>query len=483
MNSETVMTWATDFQPALPEIYLTAAICVLLMADVFFGHRSKRFTPTFTLLLLAGGAVVTSLFANVDSRIVLFGDSYVADPLAVLLKLFGFLTIALALLYSREYLERRGVNRGEYYVLALTSLLGIFVLCSANSLLTVYIGIELMSLSLYAMVAFDRDNGTAAESAMKYFVLGAIASGMLLYGMSLLYGLSGTLKLDDLAAMQAGEPSLGIILGLVFVVIGVAFKFGAVPFHMWVPDVYHGAPTGVTLFLSTVPKIASFAFAFRLLAYGMGPVSSTWQDMLAPLAVLSMVFGNVVAIAQANLKRMLAYSAIGNVGFILLGFVAGTAAGYEAALYYTVAYVIMTLGSFGVLTLASRQGFEAEEIAHFKGLYQRDPLLALAMMFLMFSTAGIPPFVGFWAKFAIFQALWITGHLWLILIGAAASVIGVFYYLRIVKVMYFDPPGDLPAGPSASFGVRAVLALNAFAVLALGIAPNALIQLCARAIG
>jgi NADH-quinone oxidoreductase subunit N len=286
----------------------------------------------------------------------LFGDSYVADPLAVLLKLFGFLTIALALLYSREYLERRNINRGEYYVLALTSLLGIFVLCSANSLLTVYIGIELMSLSLYAMVAFDRDNGTAAESAMKYFVLGAIASGMLLYGMSLLYGLSGTLKLDVLASTAAGEPSLGIVLGLVFVVIGVAFKFGAVPFHMWVPDVYHGAPTGVTLFLSTVPKIASFAFAFRLLAYGMGPVSATWQDMLAPLAVLSMVFGNVVAIAQANLKRMLAYSAIGNVGFILLGFVAGSAAGYEAALYYTVAYVIMTLGSFGVLTLASRQG-------------------------------------------------------------------------------------------------------------------------------
>jgi NADH-quinone oxidoreductase subunit N len=483
MNTETAMTWATDFQPALPEIYLTAAICVLLMADVFFGHKSKRFTPTFTLLLLAGGAVVTSLFANVDTRIVLFGDSYVADPLAVLLKLFGFLTIALALLYSREYLERRGVNRGEYYVLALTSLLGIFVLCSANSLLTVYIGIELMSLSLYAMVAFDRDNGTAAESAMKYFVLGAIASGMLLYGMSLLYGLSGTLKLDILASTAAGEPSLGIVLGLVFVVIGVAFKFGAVPFHMWVPDVYHGAPTGVTLFLSTVPKIASFAFAFRLLAYGMGPVSATWQDMLAPLAVLSMVFGNVVAIAQANLKRMLAYSAIGNVGFILLGFVAGTAAGYEAALYYTVAYVIMTLGSFGVLTLASRQGFEAEEIAHFKGLYKRDPLLALAMMFLMFSTAGIPPFVGFWAKFSIFQALWITGHMWLILIGAAASVIGVFYYLRIVKVMYFDPPGDLPVGTTASFGVRAVLALNAFAVLALGIVPNALIQLCARVIG
>jgi NADH-quinone oxidoreductase subunit N len=476
------MTWAY-YQPALPEIYLTAAICVLLMADVFFGDKRKGFTPTLTLLLLAGGAAVTAIYANVDTRIVLFGDSYVADPLAVLLKLFGFVTIALSLLYSREYLERRGMNRGEYYVLSLTALLGIFVLVSANSLLTVYIGVELMSLSLYAMVAFDRENGTAAESAMKYFVLGAIASGMLLYGMSLIYGLSGTLKLDVLASTAAGEPSLGIILGLVFVVIGVAFKFGAVPFHMWVPDVYHGAPTGVTLFLSTVPKIASFAFAFRLLAYGMGPVSAAWQDMLAPLAVLSMIFGNVVAIAQSNLKRMLAYSAIGNVGFILLGFVAGTAAGYEAALYYTVVYVIMTLGSFGVLTLAARKGFEADELDHYKGLHKRDPLLALSMMFLMFSTAGIPPFVGFWAKFAIFQALWLSGHVWLIIIGAAASVIGVFYYLRVVKLMYFDAPGDLPAGPATGFGPRAVLALNALAVLALGIAPNALIQLCARVIG
>jgi NADH-quinone oxidoreductase subunit N len=407
----------------------------------------------------------------------------VADPLAVLLKLFAFLTIALALFYSREYLARRGMMRGEYYVLSLTALLGIFVICSANSLLTVYIGIELMSLSLYAMVAFDRDSGIAAESAMKYFLLGAIASGMLLYGMSLIYGLSGTLSLDELASKAAGEPSLGIILGLVFLVIGVAFKFGAVPFHMWVPDVYHGAPTGVTLFLSTVPKIASFAFAFRLLAYGMGPVGDAWQDMLAPLAVLSMVFGNVVAIAQSNLKRMLAYSAIGNVGFILLGFVAGTAAGYEAALYYTVVYVIMTLGSFGVITLASRKGFEADELDHYKGLHKRDPLLALAMMFLMFSTAGVPPFVGFWAKFNIFQALWLSGHVWLIIIGAAASVIGVFYYLRVVKLMYFDAPGELPAGPATSFGPRVVLALNAFALLALGIVPNALIQLCARVIG
>jgi NADH-quinone oxidoreductase subunit N len=481
MNS-TVYTWAS-LQPALPEIYLTAAICVLLMADVFFGEKRRGLAPTLTLLILAGGAAVTVLWANVPERVVLFSESYVADPLAVLLKLFGFLTIAVALLYSREYLDRRGMMRGEYYVLALTALLGIFVLVSANSLLTVYIGVELMSLSLYAMVAFDRDNGTSAESAMKYFVLGAIASGMLLYGMSLVYGLTGTLKLDTLAEMATGTPSLGVILGLVFLVAGVAFKFGAVPFHMWVPDVYTGAPTGVTLFLSTVPKIASFALAFRLLAHGLGSVGATWQEMLAPLAVLSMVFGNVVAIAQSNLKRMLAYSAVGNVGFILLGFVAGSEAGYEAALYYTFAYVLMTLGSFGVLVLASRAGFEAEDLDHFKGLHKRDPLLALVMLALMFSTAGVPPFIGFWAKFNIFQALWLTGHYWLILIAAMASVIGVFYYLRIVKLMYFDAPGELPAGASGAKSVRAVLALNGLAVLALGVVPNALIQLCARVIG
>ena len=487
MNPETEMaatafTWSS-LQPALPEIYLTAAVCVLLMADVFFGDRRRWLAPRLTLLLLAGGAAVTAFYANVDTRILLFGDSYVTDPLAVFLKLFGFVSIAVALLYSREYLERRGMMRGEYYVLALTALLGVFVMVSANSLLTVYIGVELMSLSLYAMVAFDRESGLAAESAMKYFVLGAIASGMLLYGMSLIYGMNGTLNLDDLAAKAAGEPSLGVILGLVFIVVAVAFKFGAVPFHMWVPDVYSGAPTAVTLFLSTVPKIASFAFAFRLLAHGMGSVGPSWQDMLAPLAVLSLVFGNLIAIAQTSLKRMLAYSAIGNVGFILLGFVAGTAEGYEAALYYTVAYVIMTLGSFGVLVLASRAGFEAEDLDHFKGLHKRDPLLALSMMCLMFSTAGVPPFIGFWAKFNIFQALWLTHHYWLIIIAAAMSVVGVFYYLRVVKLMYFDAPGDLPQGSSSTLAVRLVLLINGAAVLVLGIAPNALIQLCARVIG
>ncbi len=463
--------------PALPEIYLAIAVCVVLLVDVFAGRAAPRVTPTLTLLVLAAGAALLLAFAQVPSTVELFSGMYVTDPLANLLKLFAMLFVAVALLYSRHYLEARGLLKGEYYVLVLTALLGIFVMISAGSLLTMYIGVELLALSLYALVAFDRDNGVAAESAMKYFVLGAIASGCLLYGMSLVYGLGGSLLFSELAVALQGPASLGLIMGVVFLVVGVAFKFGAVPFHMWVPDVYHGAPSSVTLFVATAPKIASFALAFRLLAGGLEGISETWTQMLAIVAVLSTLVGNVVAIAQTNLKRMLAYSAVGNVGFILLGFVAGTEQGYEAALYYTIAYVIMTLGSFGVILLASRAGFEADELDHFKGLHARDPLLALMMMFLMFSTAGIPPFVGFWAKLQIFEALWTSNHVALVVFAAAVSVIGVFYYLRVVKIMYFDSPGDLPTTERHA-GVRLALGLNALAVLVLGLFPQSLLSLC-----
>ena len=463
--------------PALPEIYLAIAVCVVLLVDVFVGRAATRVTPTLTLLVLAAGAGLLLAFAQVPSTVELFSGMYVTDPLANLLKLLAMLFVAVSLLYSRHYLETRGLLKGEYYVLVLTALLGIFVMISAGSLLTMYIGVELLALSLYALVAFDRDNGVAAESAMKYFVLGAIASGCLLYGMSLVYGLGGSLLFSELAVALQGPASLGLIMGVVFLVVGVAFKFGAVPFHMWVPDVYHGAPSSVTLFVATAPKIASFALAFRLLAGGLEGISETWTQMLAIVAVLSALVGNVVAIAQTNLKRMLAYSAVGNVGFILLGFVAGTEQGYEAALYYTIAYVIMTLGSFGVILLASRAGFEADELDHFKGLHARDPLLALMMMFLMFSTAGIPPFVGFWAKLQIFEALWTSNHVALVVLAAAVSVIGVFYYLRVVKIMYFDAPGDLPTTERHA-GVRLALGLNALAVLVLGLFPQSLLSLC-----
>lgn len=475
-------TWS-GVAPALPEIYLAAAICVLLMVEVFFGERRRGLTGTLTLLAIAGGAALTLACAQVDARVTLFSGMYVADPLGTVLKLFAFLFLALALLYSRAYLEQRDILRGEFYVLALSALLGVFVLVSANSLLTVYIGVELLALSVYAMVAFDRTSGVAAESAMKYFVLGAIASGTLIYGMSMVYGLSGTLRLDDLAARLTEAPSLGLVLGLVFIVVAVGFKFGAVPFHMWLPDVYHGAPTAVTLFIATVPKIAYFALAFRLLAYGLGGLTGSWTQMLAVLAVLSLVVGTVIALAQTNIKRLLAYSAVANVGFLLLGFVAGTPTGYGAALYYMLAYVIVTLAGFGVVVVASRRGFEADELEHYKGFHARDPMLALSMMVVMFSTAGVPPFIGFWAKLRIIEALWETGHLWLVIIAAAASVVGLFYYLRVVKLMYFDAvPAGLPATEKRT-GVRFALGLNALAVLALGVVPNPLLELCERLLG
>jgi NADH-quinone oxidoreductase subunit N len=468
--------------PALPEIYFTAAICLVLLVDVFAGAAARRITPTLTLLVIAIGAALTLSYSQVQGAVEIFSGMYLADPLATVLKLFTMLFVAIALLYSRHYLDARGILKGEYYVLALTAMLGIFVIISAGSLLTLYIGIELLSLSLYALVAFDRDSGVAAESAMKYFVLGAIASGCLLYGMSLIYGMTGTLLLGELAAALQGEPSLGLIMGVVFVVVGVAFKFGAVPFHMWVPDVYHGAPTSVTLFIATAPKIASFALAFRLLSGALGNISETWIQMLVIVALLSALLGNVVAVAQTNLKRMLAYSAIGNVGFILFGFVAGTEQGYEAALFYTIAYVLTTLGAFGVMLLVSRPGFEADELDHYKGLHARDPLLAFIMMVLMFSLAGIPLTVGFLAKLQIFEALWNSNHLALVVFAAIVSVIGLFYYLRVVKILYFDAPGDLPV-PERHGAVKATLALNTAAVVVLGVVPQALIELCARALG
>ena len=445
---ENLITWAS-LVPVTPEICLVVAICAVLLVDVFAGEKRAGLTSTLTLLALAVSAALTVRYAHVTERVVLLNGMYVADELAFVLKLAGFLVVAVALLYSRSYLINRNILRGEYYVLALTALLGIFVLVSANSLLTVYLGVELLALSVYAMVAFDRDSGIAAESAMKYFVLGAIASGALLYGMSLIYGLTGTLELGEIAARLSTPSSLGVIMGLVFIVVAVAFKLGAVPFHMWLPDVYEGAPTSVTLFIGTVPKIGYFALALRLLAQGLAGMTLEWTQMLAALAVLTLVVGNVVAIVQTNLKRMLAYSTIANVGFIVLGFVAGTPDGYAAALFYTLQYVLVALGSFGVILIASRRGFEADKLDDYKGLYQRDPLSALAMMLLMFSTAGVPPLVGFWAKLRIFQALWETNHLWLVIIAAAMSVVGAYYYLRVIKLMYFDEP-VAPAPPAAA---------------------------------
>src|ERR1700730_15518236 len=473
---DTTMTWQS-IAPAISEIYMVAAICLILLVDAFAGQTRRGLTPTLTLIVLAVGAALTVAYGNVSHRIILFDGMYVADELAYVLKLCAFVFVAFALLYSRDYLEERGILRGEYYVLALTWLLGIFVLVSANSMLTAYIGVELLALSVYAMAAFDRDSGVAAESAMKYFVLGAIGSGALLYGMSMIYGMTGTLDLQQIGGQLHEPPNLGVTIGLVFIVVAVAFKLGAVPFHMWLPDVYQGSPTSVTLFIGTAPKIAYFALTLRLLAHGLGGIATEWSQMLSVLAILSLIVGNTVALVQTNIKRLLAYSTISNVGFIVLGFVAGTPSGYTAALYYTLIYILVVLGSFGVILLVSRAGYEADKLDDYKGLYQRDPLLALVMMMLMFSTAGVPPFVGFWAKLRIFQALWETQHTWLVLIAAAMSVVGVFYYLRIINLMYFDAPtGELPA-TVRSMGVRIVLAVNAAAVLVLGLLPSTLLDL------
>ena len=477
-----MMTAWHAMTPAIPEIYLAFAICVVLLFEVFVGVKRPGATSTLTLLVLVIGAALTVRYANVGHHEVLFDGMYVTDPLAFVLKLAAFLFVAVALLYSRMYLENRDILRGEYYVLALTALLGIFVLVSANSLLTVYIGVELLALSVYAMVAFDRESGVAAEAAMKYFVLGAIASGTLLYGMSIIYGLTGTLDLELIATKLTTPGSFGVILGLTFIVVAVAFKFGAVPFHMWLPDVYEGAPTSVTLFIGTAPKIAYFALILRLLAHGLAGTAADWTLMLTPLAVLTLIVGNVVAIVQTNLKRMLAYSTIGHVGFIVLGFVAGTPSGYTAALYYMLVYVLVALGAFGVILLASRKGFEADKLDHYKGLYQRDPLLALVMMVLMFSFAGVPPMVGFWAKLRIIQALWETNHLGLVVVALVMSVVGAFYYLRVVKLMYFDAaPDSLPA-TLRPLGPRFVIGVNAAAVLVLGVLPSPLLDLCSRLI-
>src|SRR5579862_5862572 len=468
--------------PAIAEIWVAAAACLVLLVDVFAGERRRGLTPILTLLMLILGAALTAQYGRVGERTVLFDGMYVADDLGWALKLAGFLFVAVTLVYSRRYLSDRQILRGEYYVLALTALLGIFVLVSANSLLTVYLGVELLALSVYALVAFDRDSGVSAESAMKYFVLGAIASGALLYGMSLIYGLTGTLDLAQIATRLHQPVPAGVILGLVFIVVAVAFKLGAVPFHMWLPDVYEGAPTSVTLFIGTAPKLGYFALTLRLLAYGLGGAVQEWSQMLAALAVLTLIVGNVVALVQTNLKRLLAYSTIANVGFIVLGFVAGTPDGYAAAMYYTLVYVLVALGSFGVILLASSRGFEADLLDDYKGLHSRDPLLAAAMMVLMFSTAGVPPFVGFWAKLRIFQVLWESGHLWLVVIAAAMSVVGAYYYLRVIKLMYFDQPArPLPPTPRSA-GVRFALGLNALAVLVLGLLPGPLLDLCARLI-
>ncbi len=465
---------------AAPEIFLATAICVVLLVDVFLRQEQRGITYTLSMLALVGSAAFSAWFA-VDQTTTAFSDSYVADPASHVLKMFAYLIVAIVFLYSRDYLKNTDLYKGEFFVLGLFGLLGIMVMISANSLLTMYLGLELLALSLYTLVAFNRESRTAAESAMKYFVLGAIASGMLLYGISLLYGLTGTIVLSELAVALAAPDAITvpILLALAFIIIGVAFKFGAVPFHMWLPDVYQGAPSAVALYIGSAPKIAAFALTWRVLAEGLGPLHPGWQDMLIVLAVLSLAIGNIVAIAQTNLKRMLAYSTISHVGFILLGFVAGTPEGLQAAMFYTFAYVLMATAAFGMIILLSRRGFEAENLEDFKGLNQRNPWYALLMLTIMISMAGVPPLLGFHAKLAVLSSVVDVGLMWLAVVAVLFAVIGAFYYLRVVRYIYFaDAVDRTPL--AAPRDLRVVLSVNAMLLVALGAFPGVLLDLCAR---
>jgi NADH-quinone oxidoreductase subunit N len=472
------MPYITPLLPAAPELFLLAMVCVVLVVDVFVASRGVSYA--LAQAALAGCLLITYLTASVEP-VTSFSDMFVDDVMADVLKLLTYVGVMTILVYARPYLAARGMFRGEFFALVLFATLGMMIMISANHLLTLYLGLELLTLSLYAMVALQRDSAVATEAAMKYFVLGALASGMLLYGMSMLYGATGTLGIPQLAEIILAGAAREVVLvfALVFVVAGLGFKLGAVPFHMWVPDVYHGAPTAVTVFIGSAPKLAAFAFIMRLLVQGLGAeqLVEEWSRMLAVMAVASLAIGNVTAIAQSNLKRMLAYSTIGHMGFLLLGILSGDVVGYGAGMFYVVVYMLMNLGAFGMILLLSRAGFEAENLDDFKGLNQRSPWYAFLMLLLMFSMAGVPPTVGFYAKLAVLQAVISAGYIWLAVIAVLFSLIGAYYYLRLVKLMYFDAPAD--TAPIAARGdVRLLLSANGLAMLVFGLLPEPLMALC-----
>jgi len=475
------MPFTFDFEnliPILPEIAILVLACTVLVVDLYLKEEQKGVNHVLTIVGLLIAIGVTGLVGGGERQVV-FDGSYVRDAMSDVLKILIFIVSLFAFVYAKDYLRDRNLWAGEYYVLGLFAVLGMSIMVSANNLLVVYLGLELLALCLYAMVAFDRDSTTGAEAAMKYFVLGALGSGMLLYGMSMIYGATGSIELAAVAqaATEQGTQNQVLVFGLVFLVIGIGFKFGAVPFHMWVPDVYQGAPTPVALFLSSAPKIAAFALAIRLLVDGLGGLHPDWQGMLIILALLSMGLGNLIAIAQTNLKRMLAYSTISHVGFIFLGLLAGSEQGYAAAMFYAIVYAVMAAGAFGLLLILSRQGFDAENLDDLKGLNHRDSWYAAMMALIMFSMAGVPPTVGFMAKLLVLESIVRVDLWWLALIGVFFSIIGAFYYLRIIKLMYFDEP--VTQKPlTAGSGARVALSVNGLAMLVLGIFPASLLSVC-----
>ena len=484
-------SWITVY----PEIVLLTLACVTAMVDLGVKSPNRTATYVLTVVTLVIVAVMQGLYATSGLNQYGFGKLVISDQMGNWLKCFSTIAVLVTLVYGRPYAGQRDMLRGgEMFTLSMFGLLGMFFMIGGNNFLVIYMGLELLTLCSYALVALRRDSEVATEAAMKYFVLGAMASGFLLYGMSMMYGATGSLDVNEVArAIASGQIKHQVLVfGLVFIVAGLAFKLGVVPFHMWVPDVYQGAPTVITLLIGGAPELAAFAICIRLLVEGMLPLAPDWQQMLMLLSIGSLLIGNFAAIAQSNLKRMLAFSTISQMGFVLLGLMSGVINGntissadaYGSAMFYVVTYVLTTLASFGIILLLSRKGFESEEIGDLAGLNQRSPLYAAVMALCLFSLAGIPPMVGFYAKLAVLQALLASGqaiHVWLAVFAVMMSLVGAFYYLRIVKLMYFDEPVQT-APIEAPMDIRVVLTINGALVLLLGLLPGSLMALCARAV-
>lgn len=477
------MTWTQlNLTIATPEIFLLVAALIVLLGDLFLSERNKSVAYGLTLAALAGTAYLLLKSSGLSPHPG-FNGMFIADPLSQAAKFGMVVGVALMLVYGRSYAKLRNIFSGELFALSLFALLGMMVMASGSHFVTLYVGLELLSLSLYALVAMQRNNARATEAAMKYFVLGALASGLLLYGMSMVYGATGALDIQTIAQRITvhGANNLLAIFGMVFIVTGIGFKLGAVPFHMWVPDVYDGAPTLLTQLIGSAPKLAAFAFTFRLLAEALSGYKPDWSSMLAILAVLSLIIGNVAAIAQTRMKRMLAYSTISHMGFLLLGFMAGTRDGYAASFFYAMSYMLTAAAAFGMIMLLSGEDFEADQIADFKGLAKRNPWFAAMMLIVMFSMAGIPVFVGFFAKFAVLRAIISTGAIGLAVLAVACSLIGAFYYLRVVKVMYFDAPEN-HAPIMSTPDTRILLSVNCLLLLILGLLPDRLLTILTEAV-
>lgn len=466
------------FAPAVPEMVLLALMSFILVADTFWSKRwqAATYIATQATLLVVGYLILISFSSE---QVVTFNGSFVRDSFADVMKLFTILTAFGVLMFSREYLKQHEFYSGEFFILALFGVLGMFVMISAHNMITMYIGLEILALASIAMIALRKDSGFAVEAAMKYFVLGALATGMLLYGFSMIYGATGSITFPEIAkVIAAGESDATVLaFGVVFVVIGLAFKMGAVPFHMWVPDVYHGSPSAVTLFIGSVPKLAYFAMVYRILEEGLTGLVHDWQQLIIMVSVLSLIVGAIVAIAQDNLKRMLAYSGIGHIGFMLLGVIAASPEGYSAAMFYMIVYAVTGVAGFGIIVALSRKGQEFDKIADFAGLNARNPWLALMMLIIMFSMAGIPPFIGFWAKIIVLEEVVKAGFTWLAVLAVVTAVISAYYYLKVVKAMYFDKPADEAALKTTTFEGHVVLSLTAVALLVVGLMPSWLIDL------